>query len=369
MDFWKNLTIYHIFIDRFAGFDSGADDTRPNWTGGNIKGIIKKITYLKNLGITAVWLSPFYKGSSYHGYHVTDFYEVDDHFGGKNDLKSLVNICHQSNIRVIMDCVPNHCSSQHPFFVQTQKNKNSKYKNWFTFTKWPHDYLCFLTVKDLPKLNLKNRETRDYIIQNTLYWLKEFDFDGLRLDHAIGPSHDFWKEFREKIKGGVKKEIVLVGEVWREGDELSSEGIGDISMLSYVNILDGCLDFTFNKLIKDFILEEKISKSVFQEKLKNHYERFPKNFLLPTFLDNHDMNRFLFEANGDKEKLKKAMEIQFSIKQPKIIYYGTEVGLSQSRSIKDFKKYGDLQARKKMIWNKNKQDASLLSLYRNYITK
>ncbi len=327
MNSWiKNAIIYHIFIDRFAGFDPKADDTKPDWIGGNIRGIIEKLPYLKSLGVNCIWISPFYKNSAYHGYHITDFYEVDEHLGTKEELKELINKCRKAEINTIIGNVPNHCSYKHPFFLDAQKNTNSKYKNWFTFTKWPNEYLTFLHCKELPKLNLDNKETRDYIIKNAIYWIEELGTDGLRLDHSVGPSHDFWREFVTKAKKK-KKDLVLIGEVWFEGvtlDDLKTiEMRGDWmiyllnkyfhmrdpAMLNYVGVLDGCLDFTFNRLVRDFVAKESISEKEFRERLKKHYDRFPKNFLLPTFLDNHDMNRYLFEAGGDKEKLKKAAEI------------------------------------------------------------
>lgn len=379
----KKLSIYHIFIDRFAGFPSNATDTKPKWIGGNLKGIIEKLPYIKSLGMNAIWLSPFYKTSDYHGYSVTDFYEIDSHFGTKKDLKKLVSSCHASGIKVIIDYVPNHCSSLHPFFLDAQRNRNSKYEHWFTFTKWPKKYLCFLQIKELPKLNLQNRETRDYIIGNALYWVKEFDIDGLRLDHALGPSDEFWKEFSSKIKK-TKQNVVLLGEVWLQGikfrdiktlnmggivqayhrRKILGEKLQDFAMRHYAGILDGCLDFTFTKLVKDFAIKGKISENTFREKLKDHYKKFPKDFLLPTFLDNHDMNRFLFEAKGKKEKLMKAAKLQWSIHQPKIIYYGTEVGMSQEKDIKKARSHGDLAVRKKMIWDEKKQDRKLLAFYR-----
>ena len=84
-DWFKNAIIYHILIDRFAGFTSTDNWDKPMFLGGNIKGIIKKLPYLKDLGIDTIWISPFYKTSAYHGYHITDFYQVDSHFGAEKD--------------------------------------------------------------------------------------------------------------------------------------------------------------------------------------------------------------------------------------------------------------------------------------------
>ena len=160
----KNEIIYHIFIDRFAGFKSTDNWDKPEFLGGNIKGIIQKIPYLKDLGITTIWISPFYKTSAYHGYHITDFYSVDAHFGCIEDLDMLISKVHDNKMKIIADFVPNHCSKHHPFFIEAQNNKKSKYYDWFYFTNWPDQYLCFLSISEIPKLNLNNKITKDHIL-------------------------------------------------------------------------------------------------------------------------------------------------------------------------------------------------------------
>lgn len=380
----QHSVIYHIFIDRFAGFDPGADDSRPVWVGGTINGIREKLLYLKELGINWIWLSPFSSASVYHGYHVTDYYTVDEHLGTKEDLKHLVQECHSSNIKVMMDFVPNHCSTKHPFFLDAQKNTKSAYRNWFYFTKWPNKYLSFLHFdNEMVKWNLENEETSAYIIENTLYWLREFSFDGIRLDHAIGPAHDFWKKYKtslqEKHPG-----VILIGEVWWSNIQLQHlktfrsknalryllykklTGKEEASMKSYESILDGVLDFTFYRYIREFA-HGRISQKRLSRKLTNHYAHYSANYLLPTFLDNHDTNRYLFEAQDKTERLQRAAQVQFFLPQPKIIYYGTEIGMTQEKDMRKMKKHGDLLVRKKMIWDNNKWDMELFEFYKQII--
>lgn len=380
-DWFRDAIIYHIFLDRFAGFKNKSD-LSPDWIGGNLNGVIKKIPYLKKLGVNYIWLSPFYKTSAYHGYHITDFYEIDPHFGTKEDLKKLVKLAHKNKMKVIVDFVPNHCSYKHPFFLEAQKNKNSKYYKWFIFKKWPDDYICFLDVKEIPKINLDYPEAREYIIKNALYWLKEFDLDGFRLDHAIGPSNDFWIEFRRRIKK-IKPSAVLIGEVWFFGIKfkhletlrvrnirtkflkykLLGETLEDLAMKEYLGELDGCLDFTFNNLIKEFLAKNTLTSEMFFEKLQKHYKKFP-GFYLPTFLDNHDMNRFLFECKNNVNITKLASLLQFTLSQPPIIYYGDEVGIKQDKDVGGLKNNKDLHVRRKMIWDSKKQNKELLNHYK-----
>ena len=378
VDWFKNTVIYHILIDRFAGFQSSENWDQPIFLGGTIRGIINKLPYLKDLGVTTLWISPFYQTSVYHGYHITNFYQVDPHFGSIEDVKDLIHTSHENNLHIITDFVPNHCSKEHPFFKEAQKIKNSQYKEWFYFTNWPNEYLCFLSVKDLPKLNLDNLPTREYIINAAKFWL-DIGFDGFRLDHIIGPSHRFWKYFYKEIKDHYSN-VVLIGEAWMTGikkKELRTiqvhnkffrwlSGVASNHLLQeYIGELDGVLDFKVQELIQKHILNPRVTTKKLEKQLKKHYTHFTDNFFLPTFLDNHDMDRFLFKCENHKEKLKVAATIQFALPQPPIIYYGTEIGMTQTKSQWVYPLNGDVQARQPMNWNT--QDLELLTFYKKLI--
>jgi glycosidase len=173
---------------------------------------------------------------------------------------------------------------------------------------------------------------------------------------------------------------VLIGEAWMMGikqQELHtlqvrnkffkwlSGAASDNLFKEYTGELDGVLDFKVRELIKKYVTDSKISEKMLEKQLSNHYACFPENFLLPTFLDNHDMDRFLFECGNDKEKLKTAASIQFSLPQPAIIYYGTEIGMTQTTSQWTIPSNGDLQARQPMNWNT--QDQEILTFYKKLI--
>lgn len=380
VEWFRNSIIYHIFIDRFAGFSSTEHWERPVFIGGNLKGILDKLPYIIDLGINTLWISPFYQTSAYHGYHITDFYEVDPHFGTIEDVKELIHTVHQNQMHILADFVPNHCSSNHPFFKDAQKNENSQYKDWFYFTKWPEEYLCFLSVKDLPKLNLENPTTRDYIVNAAKYWLS-LGFDGFRLDHVIGPSRTFWKYFQSEIKKEYP-DTALIGEAWMKGinrHELRTlhikhklfkwlAGAAPESLFKeYVGVLDGVLDFRVQEFIQQYITIPPFSEERLILQINHHYSNFPSSYFLPTFLDNHDMDRFLFRCGNDIEKLKAAATIQFSLDQPAIIYYGTEVGMTQTQSLWSVHSNGDLLARQPMNWNS--QNNELRLFYKGLINK
>lgn len=379
-DWFSSSVIYHIFIDRFAGFSTSQNWDQPVFLGGTIRGIIDKLPYLIDLGINTLWISPFYQTSAYHGYHITDFYTVDPHFGTKDDIKELIDESHAAGLRIIADFVPNHCSRHHPFFSDAQQDKDSPYRDWFIFTDWPDDYLCFLSVKDIPKLNLNNPQARDHITEAAKHWLG-MGLDGFRLDHVIGPSHMFWDYFRDEVKDHCPH-AVLIGEAWMMGikwHELHTlqvrkkhlkwlSGASSESLFKeYIGELDGVLDFTVQRLIQRSVKDSRISKKMLTKQLQDHYASFPTDFFLPTFLDNHDMNRFLYECGNDKEKLKAAAERQFSLPQPPIIYYGTENGMTQKASQWDFPVNGDLQARQPMDWQN--KDVDLYNFYKQLIKK
>ncbi|MDP2861003.1 MAG: alpha-amylase family glycosyl hydrolase [bacterium] len=386
VNWFKNAVIYHIFIDRFSRGktldEKPVECTGPVFCGGNLLGVIERLDYLQNIGINTIWLSPFNKTSAYHGYHVTDFFDVDPHFGSLETVQRLVGEACDRGIRILMDFVPNHVSHQHPYFLDAQSNKSSQYRNWFYFTRWPEKYLCFLSYRELPKINLDDAAARDHIVKAAKYWLG-MGISGFCLDHVVGPKHSFWRYFRKAIKKEYP-DAVLIGEACISGIKLHElrtinikrkyikwvlGPVSDGLLKEYIGELDGVLDFEFQRLVKEFIAKPSFLKPIwlFRWKLKQHYKSYPPGFYLPTFLDNHDMNRFLFEASQDKNKLKEAVRVQFSQEQPPIIFYGTEIGLTQERDMSAFKEYGDLVTRNMMLWQEEKQDKTLLTFYKSLI--
>lgn len=366
----RHSVIYQIFIDRFNGEFSG-DWQRPKFHGGNLKGVIEKIRYLKELGVTGIWLSPFYKTSAYHGYHPTDFYKVDPRFGTLTDIKKLIRLAHKNDIRIFADLIPNHCSHKHPYFKKAQRDEKSPYTNWFYFTKWPDEYLCFLHFKELPKLNLDYRETYNHIINAAKYWLSQ-GIDGFRLDHTAGPSHEFWRSFTKDVKTEYPKAI-LFGEAaifgvtakdvkstlrtdkrWSGFLEQKLTGKSESIQRSYKGILDGVLDFTTYRYLKGFIAKKGWYKPkwLLRLLLKWHFRAYDDTFLPLLFLDNHDVQRFLFEAGSDTKRLKEAAGIMFDLPFPKVLYQGTERGMSQKKPFSAFKKHSDLLAREPIDWNR-----------------
>lgn len=379
IEWFKDAIIYQVMVDRFAGVKDVQNSFKPTFIGGNLKALTKKIPYFKKLGINTILLSPIMQGTQYHGYHITDYFSVNSHFGTIKDFEKFIYEAHKENIKIIMDIVPNHVSNKHPFFIEAKQNKNSKYRNWFYF-KRNNKYLSFLDYKELPKLNLDNKECAEYMIKATQFWLNK-GVDGLRLDHLAGPSITFWKQFAKKINKS-HPHVVLLGEMWTQGwqfkhwktlrgarhkiPRLFFKKSNESFIKDYVGIIDGCLDFTSNTILRKYATKQ-LTKSQVKKELQKHYQKFPKDFLLPTFLDNHDMDRILAIAKQDKNICKELIQIQFNIHQPPIIYYGSECAMTQNKLFKDVGSYADVLARQPMQWTK--PDKDVFSTYIQNIKK
>ncbi len=362
---FDNAIIYHILIDRFAGYKTSRGWNHPKFLGGNITGIIDKIPYLSDLGINTILLSPFCKTVSYHGYHIVDYFSVDPNYGTLRDLNNLIKMTSTKNIRLIMDFVPNHCSIKHPFFEDAYTDKKSKYRKWFYFKKFSNGYKSFLSYKELAKINLHHHEAAEHIMHAAEYWLS-LGIKGLRIDHVIGLPVQFIRKFVSRIKSQYP-DCIILGEAWGAGlswNELKTVAFPHkyrnwLCRISqeklqklYEPYLDGVLDFAFRQFLIDGIAHKKNpDHNQLYEYLDIHYRQYNKNFYLPTFIDNHDTNRFLYASGQEYRKLMSAFEMQFQQRQPPIIYYGTETGLTHHKEVTPFRSFSDLQARKPMNWN------------------
>ena len=348
----KGAIIYHIFVDRFYPGDDKAwlePEALSGFFGGTLQGIVDKLDYITELGANCIWLSPTFPSPTHHGYDITDYEHVEPRMGGDDALRALIHAAHARGIRIILDLVCNHCSNEHPYFVDAKQQEASPYRDWFIFDDSPIGYETFFGVETMPMINLKNPATRDWMIGIAQYWLREFDVDGFRLDHANGPGADFWADFRKGCRT-VKPDVFIFGEVVEAPTLLKS----------YVGRLDGLLDFTAEDLLRKCYGYESITEAEFENFIQRHYSFFPSDFVMPTFLDNHDMDRFLYIAGDDKSKLMKAAARQFKLPNPPIIYYGTEVGLSQKIGKKDLE-----QSRLPMPWEN--QDQELFKFYQELI--
>lgn len=347
--------VYQIMPDRFH---PGPERT---WNlakspeeiyGGTIRGIIENLDYIQNLGFNCLWLNPIFPDQTHHGYHATDYFSVNPRLGTLEDIREFIQKSHERGIRVLLDFVANHLSSEHPFFQAAQADPESEFVPWFFWQEWPHRYETYFNVQKLPKLNVEHPGVRAYLLEAASFWLTEIGFDGLRLDYANGVTLNFWTWFRKEIKS-IKPETWLFGEVT---DSAARQ-------LQFAGRLDGCLDFLLTQALRQTFAYERMSVAQLDAFLDAHERFFPPNYSRPSFLDNHDMNRFHHLTRGDTRKLKLAALCQFTLSGPPIVYYGTEVGVNQERPVHGPGSLGLAEARQPMLWG-DSQDQDLLAFYR-----
>ncbi|MDI7278077.1 MAG: alpha-amylase family glycosyl hydrolase, partial [Anaerolineae bacterium] len=190
-------------------------------------------------------------------------------------------------------------------------------------------------AKVLPHLNLEHPPARRYIIETALRWMQEYGVDAFRLDYAIHPSHSFWVDFQAAVRS-ISPESLTVGEAVAS----------PLHLRTYEGKLDGCLDFAWAEAARATFAHRTSDLAAFDRFLSRHEAYADPGFVRPTSIDNHDMNRFLFAAGGDRRRLRLAAACQFTLSQPPIVLYGTEVGLSQRADCR-----GDLDViREPMLW-------------------
>ncbi|MGM0411624.1 MAG: glycoside hydrolase family 13 protein, partial [Bacillota bacterium] len=367
-DWLDEAIVYQIFPERFKNGDSslnpdnleewGNIPKRDSFFGGDLKGIYEKLDYIEELGVNVIYLTPIFQSPTNHKYNIDDYLKVDKAFGDEKLFEKLVNKAHQKGIKVILDAVFNH--SGYNFFAfedLRKKGKESKYKDWYIYdslplkTKDPVNYETFArNIPELPKLNTKNKEVQDYLLEITEYWTKNFDIDGWRLDVADEVAPSFWPRFRKKVKS-INKNAYIIGEVWHSGKKWLQG-----------KQFDSIMNYAFTEAVIDFIAKNKIGPEEFNSRLsinRMNYKEVISNSLL-NLLDSHDTARFLHYCNGNKEKLKLAVVFQMTYIGVPMVLYGDELGLTGG---------DDPDNRRCMPWNNNEKADYQLKEFYNQIIK
>lgn len=350
----RQALVYHVFIDRFYpgnGKTWNKTSGPGDFFGGTLRGVIDKLDYIQSLGFNTIWLSPFFKTTSHHGYNASDYYTVEPRLGTNTDLKELLEKAHERGMRVLLDFVANHWSKDYPTFREAQNKPDSPYHDWYIWKHWPDDYECYFNVKELPKINLKHGPARQYILEVARHWLR-VGFDGYRLDFANGPSHDFWVDFRRACRE-VKPDCWIFGEIIHTAE----------MQRSYSGILDGSLDFHLARSLRETFAQQHMSLTEFEAFLASHEAYFPPEFSRPAFLDNHDMSRFLYMAGDNKEQLKLGALLLYTLSGPPIVYNGTEAGVTQDRPMQQGSRYVFEEARLPVKWGAE-ADSDLIDYFR-----
>lgn len=358
VEWMHNATFYQIFVERFNVGNKDKDTsyinmkwgdlpTPKSFAGGDLKGIIQKLEYLKELGINAIYLTPIFKSISNHKYDISDYYQIDENFGDKEDLRALVEQAHALGMHVVLDAVFNHCSEHLSQFQDVLKNgKNSKYYDWFIITNDnPLQYECFASCKYMPKFNTSNREVCDFLTQIATYWIKECDIDGWRLDVSDEVSHDFWREFRKSVKA-VKPSCVLIGENWHDANAYLR---GDQ--------FDSIMNYAFTKACLDYYAYNVFDAQNMADKLNELLMRNTDivNGMMLNLLDSHDTHRFLTQVGTNTDKLMSAIALTYFFPGAPCIYYGTENAMEGGY---------DPDCRRTFDWSKESEQSNVKTLIR-----
>ena len=353
-DWLRDAVIYQVFVDRFATTDGvpfATPATPGGFYGGTLRGVLQRLDHIAELGATVVWLSPIFPSPSHHGYDASDYGSVEPRLGTEADLRELIAACHRRGLRILLDFAANHVSSDHPAFQRAIRDRTAPEASWFTFTRWPDQYLSFFGVADHPQLDADDPGARAMLVDSARHWL-ELGVDGFRCDYAQGPSHAFWSVFRAEIRA-VAPDSVTLGEIV-ETPALQH---------TFAGRLDGCLDFILQAALRGLFAFGTLTPSAFDSLVRRHLAAIPPDFVQPSFLDNHDMNRFLWTVRGDTRRLKLAALCQMTLPGPPIVYYGTEVGQSQERDVRSADGSGHPEeSRMPMPWG-TEQDGDLLAFY------
>lgn len=338
---------YQIFVRSFA--DSNGDGI------GDINGIKENIDYIADLGFEGIWLMPFCEAVSYHGYDVTDYYNVDTDYGTNEDLKALIDVCHEKGIKVIMDFVLNHTSEEHEWF-KAAKAGDTKYQDYYVLASNSDDRISkhgsywhyFESGKKyygyfsntMPDLNYANQNVFNEIVEIAKFWA-DLGMDGYRLDGAFHIAGQGEYKDGSTVKTSVSKLELLrmnldnyftstlgkdrpyfVAEVYDESASYSTE---------YYVALESCFDFWGAKHIKNAVNASvgKSYASKIQSKIEDYYESaatYGLTAINAPFISNHDQDRFASVVVNEK-LLHFGAELLLTQEGNPFVYYGEEIGM------------------------------------------
>ncbi len=335
--YWvQDAIFYQIFPDRFANGDPsndppnveawGSPPTIWNFQGGDLRGILQRLDYLLDLGVTALYLNPIFQSPSSHRYNTNDYFQIDPKLGSLTDFRALLDAAHRNGMRIIIDGVFNHCGRGFFAFSDLLENgEHSPYKDWFHVKKYPLDaygsgdaehYLAWWKFKSLPKFNTSNPEVRRYIMKVARYWIEQ-GADGWRLDVPNEIDDDsFWAEFRQVVKAA-NPDAYLLGEIWTPDPRWANE-----------THFDGLMNYPLRDALLPF-LNEKTAASHFAEKMDGLFKLYPPENIQAMYLPlgSHDTERMMTMLGCSLEKVKLAFSFLFAYPGAPAIYYGDEVGL------------------------------------------
>ena len=370
--FTPDDVIYFIMPDRFADGDRSNNDPRKSpglydrskgrhYHGGDFQGIIDHLPYLKELGVTAIWINPVYDNTdrlderemypeteggprrpttAYHGYGAIDFYGVEEHYGTMQKLRELVDRAHAQGFKVIQDQIANHTSPYHPwatdrptptwFYGTVESHLSNNWQKWTTMdpnatreTQRRNLEGWFIDI--LPDLNQDDEEVRRYLIQNTLWWLGTVGFDAVRMDTLPHVPRHFWRDWSAAIHAEYPN-VNILGELFD----------GDPALLAYFQRgrvghdrvdtgIDTLYDFALHYAVRDAFAKGESVRKLAQVLAHDHL--YPRPELLVPFVGVHDMQRFMSEPGATVQGLLLAQTFVMTTRGTPLLYYGDELAM------------------------------------------
>lgn len=356
--------IYLIMPDRFSDKDRANNDppesrglysrTNPRaYHGGDIQGIIDRLPYLKNLGVTAIWTTPVYDNTSrlkdydwgkgvtdYHGYGAINFYRVEEHLGTLEKYKELVDRAHVMGIKIIQDQVANHSGPDHRWASDAptptwlngslQNHLNNVFDIKAITDERPDSERFEATIRGwfantLPDINQDDSEAARYVIQNAVWWVDSTGLDGIRQDTFPYVPRRFWSEWNLALKRAFPR-LTVVGEVFDQRPEVTSFFQGGRARFDGVDThLHTVFDFPSYYAMREVFIKDQPMKRLADVLEADRLYTNPQT--LVTFISNHDVTRFMSEPGASVERLMMAFTYLLTMRGTPQIYYGDEIGI------------------------------------------
>ena len=363
-DWLADAVFYQIFPERFANGDPtldppgvepwGGEPTRDNFFGGDLAGITEHLDHIESLGANAIYLTPIFEADTNHRYDAKDYFAIDHRLGDLGAFKTFIDAAHARGIRVVLDAVLNHCGDGHWAFRDVvEMEAASPYVNWFSvenFPVQPHPEPNYRTCSGcyyLPKWNAYNPEVREHHYKVARYWIEQ-GIDGWRLDVPYFINDNFWRGFRDVVKG-IDDDLYIVAEEWRAPEQWLQ---GDLA--------DGTMNYTLRDLVLGFVADRTVAGSEFADGMNELTARVPEGSrpAMLNLLGSHDTERLVTRHGGDLAALRLSYALLVLSEGAPMIYYGDEVGLEGDN---------DPGCRGTMPWDESQWNHGLLASIRDLI--
>lgn len=335
----SDMVWYQIMPDRFCrgnmaqkrmplkDWEDTAQIRFDDFYGGDLPGITEKLPYLKELGITGIYMTPIFLSDSNHKYNTFDYETIDPDFGTEEDMIRLVETAHSLGIRVMVDAVFNHCGLQFaPWQDVMEKGAASPYYDWFFVHTDPLPripdstadgrYYSFAFESYMPKLNTGNPAVADYCIARCRHWVERWQVDGIRFDVGNEVSHRFLKQLNRELKA-LKPDLFLLGEIW-----------GDSVQWLQGDEYDSVMNYSFIHSLQNFWLDKGMDSRELMFALNRCLSLYPEqvNSVLFNFLDTHDTPRAIHRC-GNPDSFFQQLVVLMTTQGSPCMYYGTEIAL------------------------------------------